>query len=167
MTTPAGSPAAEGDVPGRMLPIYAQVWVSDWLELDREHLQGFAAATYLEPGRVDLTPSRNHPLGADLVDGFLLLSLLVYFGFREPAVAGTAGTYAFNYGTDRVRFTRPVFVGERVRLRRTVVTAVPRTPTRLLVTTDNVLEVDRDPVATAMVARHLMLQVDGAAEVVG
>ncbi len=39
--------------------------VSDWLAIDRAHLQNFAAATYLTDADVDLTFSRNNP-DADL-----------------------------------------------------------------------------------------------------
>ncbi len=80
--------------------------VSGWLTIDRAHLSEFAHATYLDPAYVDLTPSRNHALGPDLVDGFLLLSLLVQFEFAVPLVQ-TDGRYGYNYGLDRVRFTAP------------------------------------------------------------
>lgn len=134
---------------------------SDWLPLDQEHLSAFATATYLEEDRVDLTPSRNHALGATLVDGFLLLSLLVYFDFASPLLRIDGG-YGFNYGTERVRFTAPVFVGQQVRLHRTVVDVQPRTATRTLVTLDTTMESDKGE--TVMVARWLYLLVDGKAE---
>lgn len=73
---------------------------SAWLTIDREHLREFSHATYLDPEYVDLTPSRNHALGPDLVDGFLLLSLVVHFEFAEPLVQ-TDGRYGYNYGLDR------------------------------------------------------------------
>ena len=85
--------------------------VSGWLTIDLAHLREFAHATYLDPAYVDLTPSRNHALGPDLVDGFLLLSLLVHFEFAVPLVQ-TDGRYGYNYGLDRVRFTGPVFAGQ-------------------------------------------------------
>jgi len=68
--------------------------------IDREHLREFAHATYLDRAYVDLTPSRNHALGADLVDGFPLLSLLVHFEFAVPLVQ-TDGRCGSNYGLDR------------------------------------------------------------------
>lgn len=134
---------------------------SDWLTIDQEHLSGFAAATYLEPDRVDLTPSRNNAMGPELVDGFLLLSLLVYFDFSSPLLK-LAGGYGFNYGLDRVRFTAPLFVDHKVRLHRTVVGVTPKSPTRALVTVDSTMESDQGD--TVMVARWLYLLVDGAAE---
>lgn len=135
---------------------------SDWLQIDEEHLKAFALASYLEPDRVDLTPSRNHAMGPTLVDGFLLLSLLVYFDFAAPLLR-VEGGYGFNYGTDRVRFTKPVFVGDSVRLKRTVVDVIRKSPTRLLVTLDCELEMQSTG-ETAMVARWLYMLVDGQSE---
>ncbi|WP_154402265.1 MaoC/PaaZ C-terminal domain-containing protein [Ornithinimicrobium cavernae] len=135
---------------------------SEWLQIDESHLKDFARASYLEPDRVDLTPSRNHAMGPTLVDGFLMLSLLVYFDFASQLFR-IPGGYGFNYGLDRVRFTKPVFVGDRVRLTRTVVDVVHKSPTRLLVTLDCELEMESTG-ETAMVARWLYMIVDGKAE---
>lgn len=63
-------------------------FTSDWFELDRDHLRMFAWPTYLDEEHVDLTTSRNNPYGHDLVDGFLLLSLQLYFKFKYVPRAG-------------------------------------------------------------------------------
>ena len=136
--------------------------VSGWLTVDREHLREFSHATYLDPAYVDLTPSRNHALGPDLVDGFLLLSLLVHFEFAVPLVQ-TGGRYGYNYGLDRVRFTAPVFAGQAVRVRREVVDVRRKSASRVLVTVDHEMEAEGSS-APVMVARGLMLYVDGRAE---
>ena len=136
---------------------------SEWLQIDQEHLSEFGHSTYLDPTKVDLTPSRNHALGPELVDGFMLLSLLVYFDFSSPIVS-TPGGYGFNYGLDRVRFTAPAFVEERVRVRRRVVAAEPKGPTRMRLTIDVTMEVDRKEPETVMVARWITMAVDGNAE---
>lgn len=136
--------------------------VSDWLIVDGEHLREFGHATYLDPAYVDLTPSLNHALGPELVDGFLLLSLLVHFEFARPLVR-TGGRYGYNYGLDRVRFTAPVFAGQAVRVRREVVGVRRKSPSRVLVTIDHVMEADGTP-GPVMVARWLSLFVDGEAE---
>lgn len=136
---------------------------SDWLTIDEEHLRAFAFSTFLDEEHVDLTTSRNHALGPELVDGFLLLSLLVHFDFANP-MADMPGGYGFNYGFDRVRFTAPMFVDEAVRLKRTVVEVDLKTPTRALITYDTVMEVRREAPETVMVARWLVMAVDGATE---
>lgn len=144
-------------------PLIGTTTTTAWLTIDQEHLSEFGHSTYLDPAYVDLTPSRNHAMGPTLVDGFMLLSLLVYFDFSSPAVS-TPGGYGFNYGLDRVRFTAPVFVGERVRVRRTVVAAEPKSPTRMRLTNDVTMEVDREDPETVMVARWITMAVDGASE---
>ncbi len=139
---------------------------SDWLTIDQEHLSEFGHSTYLDDKYVDLTPSRNNALGPELVDGFMLLSLLVYFDFSSPLMY-RPGMYGFNYGLDRVRFTKPVFVGERVRIRREIIEAESRGPNRLRVVSDIVMEVDREEPETVMIARWIMMPIDGAGETEG
>ena len=136
---------------------------SAWLKIDQEHLAEFAHSTYLDPAHVDLTPSRNHAMGPELVDGFMLLSLLVYFDFSSPLMRAP-GSYGFNYGLDRVRFTAPVFVGEQVRTVRKVVEAESKGPTRLRLVNDITMQVDREQPETVMVARWITMAVDGRAE---
>ncbi|TWP38489.1 MaoC/PaaZ C-terminal domain-containing protein [Leekyejoonella antrihumi] len=133
-------------------------FTSDWLEIDREHLEKFAWSTYLDPEHVDLTTSHNNPLGGDLVDGFLLLSLLLYFKFKH-APRFSEQQWGFNYGLNKVRFTAPVMLGQRLRLRSTITAVVPRGD-GALVTTDNVLDVEGQ-VKPAMVAEWLSLWYDG------
>jgi len=136
--------------------------VSGWLTIDHAHLGEFAHATYLDPAYVDLTPSRDHALGPDLVDGFLLLSLLVHCGFAVPLVQ-TDGGCGYNYGLDRVRFTGPVFAGQAVRVRREVVAVRRKSVSRVLVTVDHAMEAGGSS-APVMIARWLVLYVDGRAE---
>jgi hypothetical protein len=73
--------------------------VSGWLTIDREHLAGFAFSTYLTADALgrSLPPSPTH----DLVDGFLLLSLVAHADLARPFLDPVA-TYAYNYGLDRV-----------------------------------------------------------------
>jgi acyl dehydratase len=147
-------------------PLVGAEETSAWLTIDQEHLSEFGHSTYLDPAYVDLTPSRNHALGPELVDGFMLLSLLVYFDFSSPLLRTTGG-YGFNYGLDRVRFVEPVYVGERVRVRREVVTAEPKSPSRLRLAVDITMEVNREEPETVMVARWITMVVDGQAEAAG
>jgi hypothetical protein len=134
--------------------------VSDWLTIDREHLSGFAFSTYLTAGDLGrlLPPSPTH----DLVDGFLLLSLVPHADLARPLLDPTT-TYAYNYGVDRVRFTRPVHLGESVRVSRTVTSVRLKTPTRALVVCEGTVDVDGAD-CPAMAATWLILHVDAQAE---
>jgi hypothetical protein len=134
--------------------------VSGWLTIDREHLAGFAFSTYLTADALgrSLPPSPAH----DLVDGFLLLSLVAHADLSRPLL-DPATTYAYNYGLDRVRFTRPVHVGESVRVSRMVTGVRLKTPSRALVVCEGTVDVagaDRP----AMAATWLVLHVDAQAE---
>lgn len=132
---------------------------SEWFELDREHLEGFAWATYLDPKHVDLTTGKNNPYGSELVDGFWQLSSLLYFnfkyGFRE-----NEHEYGMNYGLDRVRFTGPLMLGERIRVTSTILDITPRKD-GTLIKTHNVMEVEGKD-RPCMVADLLLLRYSGA-----
>ncbi len=128
---------------------------SPWMAIDPEHLGQFAYSTYLDPDYTDLTASRNNPLGAELVDGFLLLSMLTAFHFNNSPIEGE-GIYGFNYGMDRVRFTHPVFVGQRIRCVASIAAVDPREDGTYLVTTDNTIEIEGND-KPAMVARWVSL----------
>jgi acyl dehydratase len=141
-----------------------QLGPSDWTTLTREQMEHFAAATYLSdlPG-YDGTISGNNELGADLVDGFLVNSLLIAFHWRVWPFRDE-GTWALNYGTDRVRFITPVYVGDRVRMTARIEEVRERGAGRLLVRTSNRVEIDGrdDP---AMVADWLCLYLPASSAV--
>lgn len=134
---------------------------SKWLTIDSDHLREFAHSTYLDAASVDTTISKNNVLGPDLVDGFMLLSILMHVEFADP-LSNRVGLYGFNYGLDRVRFTNPVFVGQRVRYHRTVVNVETRTPTRSIITSEHSVETDDG--STAMHAIWKTMLIDGPNE---
>lgn len=133
-----------------------QLEPSAWITLTRAQLDHFGSATYLAdiPG-YDATISGNNELGSELVDGFLLNSLLAGFHWSVWPF-GDEGTWALNYGTDRVRFITPVYVGDRLRMRTRIEAVTERGVGRLLVRTSNRIEVDSKD-EPAMVADWLML----------
>lgn len=131
------------------------MFVSPWTSVDTEHLAQFAWSTYLDPEVTDLTASRNNPLGSNLVDGFLLLSMLTAFHFNgNPLTAD--GMYGFNYGLDSVRFTHPVFAGQQVRCHAVLVDASTRPDGTIRVVTDNTIEIEGVD-KPAMIARWVCL----------
>jgi acyl dehydratase len=93
---------------------------SEWLEIDQERIDRFAAATD-DPQWIHVDPVRAAagPFGTTIAHGFLTLSLLVRFWYE---VGPEEGGYrmGINYGTNKVRFPAPVPVGSRVRGRFTV-----------------------------------------------
>lgn len=135
---------------------------SDPFGIDRAHLEQFGRSTYLSSDDVDLTISENNVLGPDLVDGFMLLSVLMHFEFARPLV-DLEGAYGFNYGLDRVRFTHPVMVGEQIRYHRGITDVDEKTPTRFVITSENTVELYE----TNTVAMHAVwktMLIDGRAE---
>lgn len=131
-------------------------FLSDWLELDREHLEQFAWSTYLDPEHVDLSVSKNNPLGADLVDGFWQVSMLLYFNFKYGK-RSSPEEYGFNYGLNKVRFIAPLMLGQRIRVR-SVVLELADHPSGKLVTTRNTMEIEFED-KPAMVADLILLSI--------
>lgn len=97
-----------------------EVGVTDWMEITQERVNQFADATDDHQWiHVDPEKAAAGPFGGPIAHGFLTLSLVVPLGAQvELPVEGVK--MALNYGLDRVRFTNPVPVGSRIRLRRTI-----------------------------------------------
>lgn len=99
--------------------------VSAWRSLTLEDLRGFGAITrdehwiHTDPERA----ARETPYGGVLAHGFLLLALVTGLTGEIYAVAGAKSW--LNYGLDKVRFTHPVTLADRVRLRATLLEAEP------------------------------------------
>jgi acyl dehydratase len=95
--------------------------VGEWLVVEQERINAFAAATgdeqwiHIDPDRA----SKESPYRKTIAHGFLTLSLL-------PLLTGSNASGMFeknypgmrlrvNYGLDKVRFPAPVFCGMRIR----------------------------------------------------
>jgi acyl dehydratase len=87
---------------------------SDWLEIDQERIDLFAAATGDDQWiHVDPVRAAEGPFGATIAHGYLTLSLTSLF---LPQIVEVRGfSMGLNYGTAKVRFPAPVPVGSRVR----------------------------------------------------
>lgn len=98
----------------------APLGTSDWVRLDQEKVDAFAALTgddhwiHVDTGRAQ----REMPQGRTIAHGFLVLALIPFLQ-RDIYTIRRRGK-GLNYGCDRVRFTAPVPVGSRVRLRQSV-----------------------------------------------
>jgi acyl dehydratase len=93
---------------------------SDWVLLDQDKITAFAALTGDDHWiHVDVErAAREMPQGRTIAHGFLVLSLIPFLqrGIYTIRQRGKG----LNYGCNRVRFTAPVPVGSRVRLRQSV-----------------------------------------------
>lgn len=135
---------------------------TDWLVLTRETLSDFVALINPAEPSVDLTISHNNKLGDSLVDGVLQLSLVPHF-FWQLWPFRDEGTWALNYGYDRVRFITPVHVGDRIRMSCRILSAEPRRDEGLLVKAECTVERDGAE-RPAMTAESLMLFLGGTSE---
>lgn len=133
-----------------------EVGVSDWLVIDQERIDAFAAATGdFQWIHVDPERAAAGPFGATIAHGYLTLSLVPLLGSQiltfdnpEPKL---------NYGVNKVRFTRPVPVGSRLRARVSIAEAsAVRAGTQVLL--DYTLEIDAQPdPITVCVAQTVVL----------
>jgi len=135
--------------------------VSSWVTLDQAKIDTFAECTgdrqwiHVDPERA----KREGPFGDTIAHGYLLLALIAPATFElliEPA--GVA--QAVNYGLDRVRFVAPVRAGVRVRVRIKVLSVEGKGGGRLLVTTDNAVEIEGEskPALTAVTLAMLITE---------
>jgi acyl dehydratase len=111
---------------------------SDWLTVDQERVDAFAAATgdhqwiHVDPAR-----AASGPYGGTIAHGYLMLSLLPALAAQVYRVDGVR--MAINYGLDRVRFPAPLPTSGRVRAGLTVA-AVDPVPGGVQVAVEAVLE---------------------------
>ena len=93
---------------------------SDWVTIDQARIDAFAQLTGDDHWiHVDVErAAREMPQGRTIVHGFLVLSLIPFL--QRGIYAIRQRGKGVNYGCDRVRFTAPLPVDSRVRLRQAV-----------------------------------------------
>ncbi len=90
--------------------------VGEWLTVTQEHINQFAHATGDEQWiHVDEQRAKSGPFGVPIAHGFLTLSLLPQLCSTAFQIQGAR--LGVNYGLNRVRFTSPVPVNSRLRVR--------------------------------------------------
>ncbi|MEV0292403.1 MaoC family dehydratase [Nocardia sp. NPDC050710] len=91
-----------------------EIGTSDWITIDQQRVDGFAAATDDHQWiHVDTERAARGPYGRTIAHGFLTLSLLVPITQRVMTVR--SARMGINYGLNKVRFIAPVPVGSRIR----------------------------------------------------
>ncbi|WP_457354219.1 MaoC family dehydratase [Roseateles sp. P5_D6] len=87
---------------------------SDWITVDQARVNAFAEATEDRQWiHVDPERAKAGPFGGPIAHGFLTLSLIPYF--FETGFSVRESRMVLNYGLNKVRFTKPVPVGSRLR----------------------------------------------------
>ena len=131
---------------------------SGWLTIDQPMIDMFADATGDHQWiHVDVERARRDmPGGKTIAHGFLTLSLVAGLAHRIYEIRQRSR--GINYGSNRVRFTAPVQVGSRVRLRQTL-KSVEDIDGGVRMTFDSTMEVEGSP-RPALVAETLSLAYD-------
>ena len=100
---------------------------SSWHDITQEQVNTFADATgdhqwiHIDPER-----AAEGPFGTTVAHGYLTLSMLPML--LSEVVSVSDAVMGVNYGTEKVRFTSPVPVGSRVRLKAKLVKTQRRGP---------------------------------------
>jgi acyl dehydratase len=132
---------------------------AEWITIDQSRIDAFADCTgdhqfiHVDPQRV----AAETPFPGTVAHGFLLLSLAAGHRQRDfPKVIDVV--LVLNYGVERLRFTSPVFAGQRVRYRTRVIAAEPRGEGRVLLRQEATLEIEGQE-KPALVAELLSLYI--------
>ena len=137
MTSPSLTPAALGAHVGE------EIGVSSWIQVDQQRIDEFAHCTgdhqwiHVDAERA----ARESPFGGTVAHGFLTLSLLAPTGF-EVLLARIQVRQAVNYGVEKVRFLAPLRAGKRVRNHVKVAAVEDKGGGRVLLTTENSVEIE-------------------------
>ena len=94
------------------------IGLTDWIAIDQARVDAFAQATrHTHWLHTDPERSRDEsPYEGTVAHGFLVLSLINH-AIDQCDLRPTDSEYALNYGVDRVRFLKPMPIGNGFRLR--------------------------------------------------
>ncbi|GGM62297.1 MaoC family dehydratase [Microbacterium saperdae] len=97
----------------------SELGVSPWLEVAQDRVDAFADITEDRQWiHVDPEMAADGPFGGTVAHGYLTLALLPTLAARTYRVDDISAVV--NYGLERVRFPRPIRVGEHIRDRITL-----------------------------------------------
>ena len=119
-----------------------EIGVSDWVDIDQATIDKFAEATGDHQWiHVDVERAKAEmPDGRTIAHGFLTLSLV-------PRLSATIWSIShrsrgLNYGLNKLRFTAPVPVGSRVRLKQKLLAADDVKDNGIRLTFENTIEIE-------------------------
>jgi acyl dehydratase len=138
-----------------------ELGVSGWITLNQQRIDQFAECTEDHQWiHVDIERAkRDSPLRTTIAHGYLTLAMLAPSTF-EIVVKPAGISQALNYGLDRVRFIAPVKAGSRIRNRIKLLTAEDKGEGRMLLTTENTIEIEGEA-RPALIAHALVMAIDG------
>ena len=115
---------------------------SDWFEITQDRVNGFADATNDHQFiHVDLEKAQASPFGGTIAHGFLTLSLLTHL-LSEAMVVPENTAMTINYGSDKLRFLKPVGVGQRIRAKQRLLEANEKKPGQWLMKMNVTVEIE-------------------------
>jgi acyl dehydratase len=134
-----------------------EIGVSSWIMVDQRRIDEFAQCTEDRQWiHVDVErAAEESPFGGTVAHGFLTLALLAPTLF-EIMISRVDIKQAINYGLERVRFLAPVRAGKRVRNRVKVASLEDRNG-RILLTTENTVEIEGEDKPAVMALAQVML----------
>lgn len=119
-----------------------EIGVSDWVTIDQPMIDKFAEATGDHQWiHVDVERARREmPGGRTIAHGYLTLSLVPRLSATIWKVEHRSS--GVNYGANKLRFTAPVPVDSRVRLKQTLLAADDVKDNGVRLTFENVVEIE-------------------------
>ena len=134
-----------------------ELGTSDWTLVDQKRIDAFAACTGDRQWiHVDVERARREsPFGETIAHGYLTLSLVASLATDMGLIPADA-TAGLNYGLDKVRFMTPVKAGARVRNRVVLLSAEDKGGRRVLIKTQNTLQIDGEE-KPALIAETLAM----------
>ena len=137
MTSPRMSPTDLGAHLGE------EIGVSSWIAVDQKRIDEFAHCTEDHQWiHVDVDrAAKESPFGGTVAHGFLTLALLAPTAF-EILLSRVQVKQAVNYGLEKVRFLAPLRAGKRVRNHVKVAAVEDKGSGRVLLTTENTIEIE-------------------------
>ncbi len=138
-----------------------ELGASDWIEITQERVNEFADATNDHQFiHVDLEKAKSSPFGGTIAHGFLTLSLLTFL-LNESMVVPEDTAMTINYGSDKVRFLKPVAVGQRIRANQQLLEANEKKPGHWLMKINVTVEIEGEQ-TPALIAEILFMHIIGS-----
>ena len=133
---------------------------SSWLKITQERIDQFADATEDHQFiHVDPEQAVQTPFGSTIAHGFLTLSLVTHL-ISEQTIVPEGAVMGINYGSDKVRYLKPVKVNSRIRAVQTVRDVREKSPGQWLIKTRVVVEIEQQD-DLAMIADILVMYFTG------